>query len=73
MLGEPKNQFSLTHPASSTGRRSKSKFLSVKLYTPLTELGIILQLMDQFQLTRNIPTFGNSGVLTREIAIMPEE
>jgi sulfatase maturation enzyme AslB (radical SAM superfamily) len=29
MLGEPKNQFSLTRAALSTGGRAKSKFLSV--------------------------------------------
>ena len=29
MLGEPKNQFSLTHAALSTSGRAKSDFLSV--------------------------------------------
>jgi len=32
MLGEPKNHFSLTRAALSTGGRAKSKFLSVTLY-----------------------------------------
>jgi len=39
MLGEPKNQFSLTRAALSTGGRAKSKFLSVSVHPRSAQYG----------------------------------